>query len=120
MIACSAARNSNIRAPLWVINERRSKDECPLSTKSIDLGAIDGGPEWGIKTGSCRRGCAAAVGSVSALAWEVEKKLADDRLRPIIFYTRLATCWHPWVKGFTIMVNGFFNGWRMEDVWLDK
>ena len=46
MIACSAARNSNIRAPLWVINERRSKDEGPLSTKSIDLGAVNGGPEW--------------------------------------------------------------------------
>jgi hypothetical protein len=24
------------------------------------------------------------------------------------------------VKGFTIMVNSLFNGWRMEDVWLDK
>jgi peptide/nickel transport system substrate-binding protein len=33
---------------------------------------------------------------------------------------RLSTCWQPWVKGFTIMVNGLFNGWRMEDVWLDK
>ena len=35
MIACSAARNSNIRAPLWVINERRSKDEGPLSTCAV-------------------------------------------------------------------------------------
>ena len=49
-----------------------------------------------------------------------ERKLAEDRVRPIIFYTRLSTCWQPWVKGFTIMVNGLFNGWRMEDVWLDK
>ena len=24
------------------------------------------------------------------------------------------------VKGWTVMVNGIFNGWRMEDVWLDK
>jgi len=24
------------------------------------------------------------------------------------------------VKGLTIMVNSMFNGWRMEDVWLDK
>jgi peptide/nickel transport system substrate-binding protein len=55
-----------------------------------------------------------------ALVWEVERKLAEDRVRPIIFYTRLSTCWQPWVKGFTIMVNGLFNGWRMEDVWLDK
>jgi peptide/nickel transport system substrate-binding protein len=66
------------------------------------------------------------VGDVSigdlhrALVWEVERKLAEDRVRPIIFYTRLSTYWQPWVKGFTIMVNSLFNGWRMEDVWLDK
>jgi peptide/nickel transport system substrate-binding protein len=55
-----------------------------------------------------------------ALVWEVERKLAEDRVRPIIFYSLLSTCWQPWVKGFTIMVNSLFNGWRMEDVWLDK
>jgi peptide/nickel transport system substrate-binding protein len=54
------------------------------------------------------------------LVWGIERKLAEDRVRPIIFYTRLSTCWQPWVKGFTIMVNSLFNGWRMEDVWLDK
>ena len=35
-----------------VINERRRKDEGSLSTKSIDLGAVDGGPEWGNSTRS--------------------------------------------------------------------
>ena len=25
-----------------------------------------------------------------------------------------------WVKGYTHMANSLFNGWRMEDVWLDK
>ena len=25
-----------------------------------------------------------------------------------------------YVKGLTLMVNSIFNGWRMEDVWLDK
>jgi hypothetical protein len=24
------------------------------------------------------------------------------------------------VKGLTMMVNSVFNGWRMEDVWLDN
>jgi peptide/nickel transport system substrate-binding protein len=24
------------------------------------------------------------------------------------------------VKGYTLMVNSVYNGWRMEDVWLDK
>jgi hypothetical protein len=39
---------------------------------------------------------------------------------PIIFYDRRATCWNPQVKGLTLMVNSLFNGWRMEDVWLDQ
>jgi peptide/nickel transport system substrate-binding protein len=47
-------------------------------------------------------------------------ELADDASRPIIFYTRAATCWHSRVKGLTMMVNSVFNGWRMKDVWLDN
>jgi peptide/nickel transport system substrate-binding protein len=46
--------------------------------------------------------------------------LADDASRPIIFYTRAATCWHPRMKGLTMMVNSVYNGWRMEDVWLNN
>jgi hypothetical protein len=38
----------------------------------------------------------------------------------VIFYTRAASCWLPRVKSLTIMVNSLFNGWRFEDVWLDK
>jgi peptide/nickel transport system substrate-binding protein len=54
------------------------------------------------------------------LVWEIERKLAEDGARPIIFYNRGASCWQPYVKGLTIMVNSITNGWRMEDVWLDK
>ena len=54
------------------------------------------------------------------LLWAIERKLAEDGARPIIFYDRRATCWNPHVKGLTLMVNSLFNGWRMEDVWLDK
>jgi peptide/nickel transport system substrate-binding protein len=54
------------------------------------------------------------------LVWEIERKLAEDEARPIIFYARGATCWQPHVKGLTIMVNSIYNGWRMEDVWMDK
>src|SRR5437899_1972612 len=54
------------------------------------------------------------------LVWEVERKLAEDGARPIIFYDRRATCWQPRVKGLTLMVNSLFNGWRMEDMWLDN
>jgi len=54
------------------------------------------------------------------VVWEIERKLAEDGARSIIFYDRRATCWQPHVKGLTLMVNSIFNGWRMEDVWLDK
>src|SRR6266849_5798705 len=54
------------------------------------------------------------------LVWEIERKLAEDDARPIIFYLRGATCWHPHVKGLTIMVNSIFNGSRFEDLWLEK
>ena len=54
------------------------------------------------------------------LVWQIERKLAEDDARPIIFYSREGTCRQPYVKGLTLMVNSIFNGWRMEDVWLDK
>jgi len=54
------------------------------------------------------------------IVWAIEKKLADDDARPIIFYNRAATCWQPQVKGLTLMVNSIYNGNRFEDLWLDK
>ena len=54
------------------------------------------------------------------LVWEIERRLAEDGARPIIFYSRFATCWRPYVKWLTLMVNSLVNGARMEDVWLDK
>jgi integrase/recombinase XerD len=48
------------------------------------------------------------------------RRLAEDGARPVIFYPRGGTCRQPWVKGLTIMVNSIYNGWRYEDVWLDK
>jgi peptide/nickel transport system substrate-binding protein len=54
------------------------------------------------------------------ILWTIERRLADDDVRPIIFYRRDGTCERPYVKGLTIMVNSIFNSWRMEDVWLDK
>jgi peptide/nickel transport system substrate-binding protein len=54
------------------------------------------------------------------LVWEIERKLVEDGARPVIFYPRGGTCRKPEVKGLTIMVNSIYNGWRMEDVWLDR
>jgi len=54
------------------------------------------------------------------MVWAIEKKLSSDDARPILFYNRAATCWHPQVKGLTLMVNSIYNGNRFEDLWLDK
>jgi peptide/nickel transport system substrate-binding protein len=54
------------------------------------------------------------------LVWEIEKRLAQDGARPVIFYPRQATCSYPRVKGMTMMVNSIYNGFRYEDLWLDN
>jgi peptide/nickel transport system substrate-binding protein len=54
------------------------------------------------------------------LVWQIERKLAEDLARPIIFHDRAATCWHPRIKGFVLHHNGIYNNWRFEDVWLNQ
>jgi peptide/nickel transport system substrate-binding protein len=54
------------------------------------------------------------------LVWEIERLLAEDVARPVLYHNRAGTCWHPYVKGYTPMVNSIYNGNRMEGVWLDK
>jgi peptide/nickel transport system substrate-binding protein len=54
------------------------------------------------------------------LVWEIERKLAADIARPILYHSRSGTCWQPYVKGYTPTINSPFNGLRFEDVWLDK
>jgi peptide/nickel transport system substrate-binding protein len=54
------------------------------------------------------------------LVWDIDKQLQEDGARPIISHNRAATCMQPQVKGLTIMVNSQYNGWRMEDVWVDR
>jgi peptide/nickel transport system substrate-binding protein len=54
------------------------------------------------------------------LVWDIERKLAEDDARPMIFYAPAANCWRKELKGLTIPVNSIYNGWRMEEAWLDK
>ena len=54
------------------------------------------------------------------IVWEIDRRLQADAVRPVLFYIRAGTCHRPEVKGMTIMLNSTFNGWRMEDVWLDR
>jgi peptide/nickel transport system substrate-binding protein len=54
------------------------------------------------------------------LVWEIDKQLQEDQARPIIFHNIGATCMRPQVKNLQTMVNSIYNGWRFEDVWLDR
>jgi peptide/nickel transport system substrate-binding protein len=54
------------------------------------------------------------------LVWEIEKRLAEDNVRPVIYHPRAAICRQPRVKGLTLMVNSIYNASRFEDLWLDQ
>jgi len=54
------------------------------------------------------------------IAWEIDKILTRNAVRPMLYYLRGGTCWRPEVKGLNIQVNSIYNNWRMEDVWLDR
>jgi peptide/nickel transport system substrate-binding protein len=54
------------------------------------------------------------------MVWDIDRKLQEDIARPIIANGRAAGCWQPYVKGLTIHINSIYNGWRFEDVWLDR
>ena len=54
------------------------------------------------------------------IVWDIDRRLQENVVRPMLFYVRSATCRRPEVKNMTVMVNSIFNGWRMEDVWLDR
>ena len=55
-----------------------------------------------------------------AIVWEIERVLAEDVARPIVYHNRSGTCWHPHLKGYVHMENSIYNNWRFETVWLDK
>jgi peptide/nickel transport system substrate-binding protein len=52
--------------------------------------------------------------------WQIERKLAEEDARPIIFYADSGTCMRSYVTGQIVLVNSTFNGARREDVWLYK
>ncbi len=37
----------------------------------------------------------ADAGKRKQIVWQIEKKLAEDDARPVIFYPRAANCWQP-------------------------
>src|ERR1700693_2931609 len=67
-----------------------------------------------------RQSMEADPGKRKQIVGEIEKRLAEDAARPIIFYPVSGACWQPQFKGHQMMVNGNYNGWRLEDAWLDQ
>ncbi len=51
---------------------------------------------------------------------EIDEKIQNDIARPILFHARTGTCWKSYVKNITVMNNSVYNGYRYEDLWLDK
>ena len=54
------------------------------------------------------------------IVWQIERKLAEDVARPVIYHSRAATCWLNHMKGYVHQENSIYNNWRFEQVWLDK
>ena len=54
------------------------------------------------------------------LVWDLEARLLADSARPPLMWNRAATCWQPHVRGYVPQTNSSYNGFRFEDVWLDK
>lgn len=55
-----------------------------------------------------------------AMVRDIDLRLQQDWARPIIMHARSTTCLQPWVHNLTLMVNSAYNGWRFEDVWLQR
>jgi peptide/nickel transport system substrate-binding protein len=53
------------------------------------------------------------------IVWEIDRILTEDAARPIVYRYDLGTCRYPRVRGITTMVNSIFNGWRLDEVWMD-
>ncbi len=54
------------------------------------------------------------------MVWDIDAKLQEDVARPIIYQGVENTCWQPYVHNFMPMVNSSYNGFRFEDLWMDK
>ncbi len=54
------------------------------------------------------------------IVWKIERILAEDVARPIIYHGNAAQCRHPHVKGHVRQVNSIYNNWRMDNIWFDK
>ncbi len=76
--------------------------------------------DQGIEALMVKQSAEADIEKRKPIVWEIDRRLQEDLARPIIMHNRGGTCWTPKVKNVTIMVNSVYNGWRLEDVWLEQ
>ena len=67
-----------------------------------------------------RQSAEADIQERKRLVWDIERKLAQDDARPILFYQRAANCVRPEVHGLTTMANSIYNQSRFEGLWLEQ
>jgi len=60
------------------------------------------------------------VAKRKVLVGEIERALLKDAARPPINHGVANTCWVPALKNLVLQHNSIYNGWRMEEVWLDR
>ena len=53
------------------------------------------------------------------IVWEIDRILTEDTARPIVCPYDLGTCHYKRAHGIMTMVNSIFNGWRLDEAWLD-
>ena len=54
------------------------------------------------------------------IVWQIERRLAEAAFRPVHLLPGRRGLLAALGQGLTMMTNSIYNGWRMEDVWLDK
>ena len=54
------------------------------------------------------------------MVWKIERILAEDVARPLIYHGNAAQCRHPYVKGHVRLMNSIYNNWRLDHIWFDK
>lgn len=54
------------------------------------------------------------------IVWEIERIIANEGVRPMLYHNRAATCWRNHVRNYVHQQNSLYNNWRFERVWLDK
>ena len=54
------------------------------------------------------------------IVWQIERILAEDVARPIIYHGNAAQCRQPYLKGHVRHLNSIYNNWRLDQIWFDR